>query len=79
MYTNRNRLILMLVLLTAFTFSCKDLEEININPNGVDPAVAHPNLLMSTIVTQTGVAVVSLGYGNIAGVMQHTQKDGWSG
>lgn len=79
MYTNRNRLILMLALLTAFTFSCRDLEEININPNGVDPAVAHPNLLLSTVVTQTGVAVVGLGYGNIAGVMQHTQKDGWSG
>lgn len=79
MYTNRNRLILIWVLLAAFTFSCKDLEEININPNGVDPAVAHPNLLLSTVVTQTGVAVVGLGYGNIAGVMQHTQKDGWSG
>ena len=65
--------------LTAFIFSCRDLEEMNINPNGVDPAVAHPNLLLSTIVTSTGQQVVDLGFGDIAGVMQHTQKDGWSG
>jgi hypothetical protein len=58
--------------------SCYDLEEVNINPNGVDPANAHPNLLMSTVITGTAQRVVSLGYGDIAGVMQHTQKDGWS-
>ncbi len=79
MYTKSKRLIFLLMLLTVFIFSCRDLEEMNINPNGVDPAVAHQNLLLSTIVTSTGQAVVSLGYGNIAGVMQHTQKDGWSG
>ncbi|MEZ4993117.1 MAG: SusD/RagB family nutrient-binding outer membrane lipoprotein [Saprospiraceae bacterium] len=58
--------------------SCYDLEEVNINPNGVDPANAHPNLLMSTVITGTAQTVVGLGYGDIAGVMQHTQKDGWS-
>ncbi|MCK5134204.1 MAG: SusD/RagB family nutrient-binding outer membrane lipoprotein [Bacteroidales bacterium] len=79
MYTKSKRLIFLLMLLTIFIFSCRDLEEMNINPNGVDPAIAHPNLLLSTLVTSTGQAVVSLGYGNIAGVMQHTQKDGWSG
>ncbi|MEN8226715.1 MAG: SusD/RagB family nutrient-binding outer membrane lipoprotein [Bacteroidota bacterium] len=79
MYTKSKRLIFILLGLTVFIFSCRDLEEMNINPNGVDPAVAHPNLLLSTVVTSTGQAVVGLGYGNIAGVMQHTQKDGWSG
>lgn len=59
--------------------ACYDLEEVNINPNGVDPSNAHPNLLMSTVITGAGQAVVSLGYGDVAGVMQHTQKDGWSG
>ena len=51
----------------------------NINPNGVDPANAHPNLLIATVITYTGQNVVELGFGDIAGVMQHTQKDGWSG
>ena len=79
MYTKSKRLIFILMGLTVLVFSCRDLEEMNINPNGVDPAVAHPNLLLSTIVTYTGQAVVGLGYGDLAGVMQHTQKDGWSG
>ena len=79
MCTIRNRFILFLILFASFPFSCEDLEELNINPNGVDPAVAHPNLLMASIITSTGQAVVNLGYGDIAGVMQHTQKDGWSG
>ena len=79
MYTKSKRLIFILMGLTVLVFSCRDLEEMNINPNGVDPAVAHPNLLLSTVVTSTGQAVVGLGYGDLAGVMQHTQKDGWSG
>ena len=49
------------------------------NPNGVDPSNAHPNLLMATVITTTAQAVTNLGYGDLAGVMQHTQKDGWSG
>ncbi len=69
---------LLIIVLVSFT-SCYDLEEVNINPNGVDPANAHPNLLMSTVITGAAQAVVNLGYGDIAGVMQHTQKDGWSG
>lgn len=68
----------LIVVLVSFT-ACYDLEEVNINPNGVDPANAHPNLLMSTVITGTAQTVVNLGYGDIAGVMQHTQKDGWSG
>ncbi len=79
MYTKSKSLIFIWMGLVLLTISCRDLEEMNINPNGVDPAVAHPNLLLSTIVTSTGQAVVNLGYGDIAGVMQHTQKDGWSG
>ncbi len=79
MYTKSKRLIFILMGLTILVFSCRDLEEMNINPNGVDPAIAHPNLLLSTVITSTGQAVVSLGYGDLAGVMQHTQKDGWSG
>ena len=59
--------------------ACHDLDELNINPNGPAPEIADLNLLLPTIITQTGQNVVSLGFGDIAGVMQHTQKDGWSG
>lgn len=79
MYTIKNNIPVILIMLIVSMVSCKDLEEMNINPNGVDPANAHPNLLMSTVITYTGQEVVGLGFGDIAGVMQHTQKDGWSG
>lgn len=68
-----------LALVLALVISCKDLDELNINPNDVDPEIADLNLLMPTIITNLGQTVVSLGFGNIAGVMQHTQHDGWSG
>jgi len=77
MYTIKNKISAALLLFVVFMFSCKDLEEMNINPNGVDPANAHPNLLMATLITTSGQGVVDLGFGDIAGVMQHTQKDGW--
>lgn len=79
MFSLKNIITANLVLLLLGLSACYDLEEININPNGVDPANAHPNLLMSTVITGAAQAVVGLGYGDIAGVMQHTQKDGWSG
>ena len=74
----KNSFIIALTLVFTLVISCKDLDELNINPNGVDPENADLNLLMPTIITSVGQSVVSLGFGNIAGVMQHTQKDGWS-
>lgn len=71
--------ILVLTIVATLVISCKDLTELNINPNGVDPNKADPNLLLPTIITGVAQNVVSLGYGDIAGVMQHTQYDGWSG
>lgn len=60
------------------TLSCTDkLIEMNENPNGSDPNNANPNMVLSTVLTEVGRAVVNLGYQDIAGVMQHTQKDGW--
>jgi len=79
MYTIKNKISAALVLFLLFVVSCQDLEELNINPNGVDPANAGPALLLTTILTYSGQNVVGLGFGDIAGVMQHTQKDGWSG
>jgi hypothetical protein len=79
MNTIINKISAILILTVILVVSCKDLTEMNINPNGVDPANAHPNLLVPTVITFTGQSVVNLGFGDIAGVMQHTQKDGWGG
>ncbi len=79
MFTIKNRNIITAILVLTFGVSCHDLDELNINPNGVDPETADLNLLLATIETGVGQTVVGLGFGDIAGVMQHTQKDGWSG
>src|SRR5215217_2041710 len=70
------KLVFMLALLAVS--SCKeDLTEINENPNGVDPNSANPNLIMPTVMTGVANQYVRLGYGKIAGVVQHTQEDAW--
>jgi hypothetical protein len=70
--------ILLLLFIVAISFSCvKHLEKLNENPNGADPGSTNPSLVLSTVLSETGRAFVGLGYGDIAGVMQYTQKDGW--
>lgn len=68
---------LMAVLFASLMFSCQDLTELNENPNGVPPDQVNPNLVLPAVLTEAGKTFVNLGYGDIAGVMQHTQKDGW--
>jgi hypothetical protein len=65
------------ILLTTLLFSCHDLTELNENPNGVPAGQVNPNLILPTVLTESGRTFVNLGYGDIGGVMQHTQKDGW--
>lgn len=66
------------ILAVLVASSCKEsLTEINENPNGVDPNSANPNLLMPTVMTGVGTQYLKLGYGRIAGVVQHTQEDAW--
>ena len=50
-----------MVLFVVFVTSCQNLEEININYNGVDPAKTDPNLLISTVITSSGLTAVGLG------------------
>ncbi|WP_339864484.1 SusD/RagB family nutrient-binding outer membrane lipoprotein [uncultured Algoriphagus sp.] len=64
------------ILLGAVT-SCKDLTETNINPNGVESSSVHPNLILTTVLSNTATMDVGLGFGDMAGVMQHTQLDAW--
>jgi len=72
------KIILFSLLCCGLTFSCKDLTELNENPNGVGPESVNPNLIMPTVLTEAARTYVELGYQDIAGVVQHTQKDAWS-
>lgn len=66
------------VLVLATAVSCSDqLDKMNQNPNGVDPATANPNLLLPTVLSKTAKKYNSLGFGKISGVVQHTQEDAW--
>jgi len=58
--------------------SCKDLTELNVNPNGVAPETVNPNFLMSTILVATAQNYNNMSSGQMSGVMQHTQQDAWS-
>ena len=74
-----NKIVVVIgIVFMGFLSSCEDLEELNVNPNGVDPAVADLNLLLPTIISELSKNMVGIGFGNLAGVMQHTQKNGWS-
>ncbi|SDD84223.1 SusD/RagB family nutrient-binding outer membrane lipoprotein [Niabella drilacis] len=66
---------LLVLLLNSCT---QHLESLNRNPNGADPETANPSLVFPTVLTETGRAWVNLGFGDISGVMQYTQKDGWT-
>lgn len=73
-----NKFVIILLLLACMVFSCKDLTELNENPNGVAPESVNPNLVLPTVLTEAAKLYVNLGYQDIAGVVQHTQKDAWS-
>lgn len=78
MYKNKNSFtIIALTLVFTFVISCKNLDDININPNGVDPANADLNFLLPTTITKLGQTVYNMGFGQLSGVMQQTQQTGW--
>jgi len=78
MKNNSRKIILFFVVFTSLFFSCEDLTEVNVNKNGVEPSTVNPNLVMPNVLTEAGKLYVNLGYMDIAGVVQHTQKDAWS-
>ncbi len=77
----RNKIFIFCTIFLAVSFSgCKKyLKDLNIDPNGIQPETANPNLVLTTVLSATGMTITNLGYGDLAGVMQHTQKDGWAG
>ncbi|WP_405607982.1 SusD/RagB family nutrient-binding outer membrane lipoprotein [Polaribacter sp. Asnod1-A03] len=72
--------IAILLLTTLFVVSCdSNLVEINENPNGIEPNLADPNLLMSTVMTGLATSTTSRGYaGDTGNASQYTQKDSWA-
>jgi hypothetical protein len=68
-----------LFIVAAFlTASCEEnLNEANINPYGMDPASANPNLLLPSVLVPAAQSYVDLGFNDLAGAVQHTQKNGW--
>ena len=78
MYFIKNKILIIVGLMLTMVFSCKDLDELNINPNGPDPEATDPYLLMATVLSGASTSVVNLGYGDLAGVMTglHPVRDG---
>ena len=74
-----NKLITASLSILLVFFACEDLDELNINPNQPAPETTDLNLLLPTMLTDLGGRIVDMGIGDLAGVMQHTQKTGWSG
>lgn len=67
-----------LVLLLVVFASCKDLTDLNVNPNAVDPTTVNPNFEVPTVITATALPYLDFNYeGNMAGVMSYIQKSGW--
>ncbi len=70
--------ILVLIVLLGFS-SCRDLTELNVNPNSPSKESANVNLLLSGVVISTARHYLSAGQGSAAGTMQYYQKDAWAG
>lgn len=68
-----------LVCWVGFTGCDDTLDEMNINPYGIDPTEVNPNLLMPTILASAAQNYTNLGVNDLAGAVQHTQKNGWYG
>ena len=65
---------IFLLLSVLIMTSCYNLTETNLNPNGTPVENANPNLLMSTILTESAMLNLSFGFENMGPLMQHTQN-----
>src|SRR5690606_21892280 len=73
----RNIAVLLLFLLSLSLQGCKDLTELNENPNGTDESDVNPNLVLPTLLTEGAKIYLDLVYQTVAGVIQPTQEDAW--
>jgi hypothetical protein len=69
---------IFLVLIMVVFASCKDLTDLNVNPNAVDPTTVNPNFMVPTVITATAQPYQDNNYqGDVAGAMSYVQKSGW--
>ncbi|QMW03945.1 SusD/RagB family nutrient-binding outer membrane lipoprotein [Spirosoma foliorum] len=61
-----------------FFSSCKDITELNVNPNGVVPQNVNPDLILPTVLTEAAKSYLLLGFGDVSGIVQHTQGDAFN-
>ncbi|WP_338876346.1 SusD/RagB family nutrient-binding outer membrane lipoprotein [Spirosoma sp. SC4-14] len=67
-----------MLLLTLFFSSCKDITELNVNSNGVVPQNVNPDLILPTVLTEAAKSYLNLGFGDVSGIVQHTQGDAFN-
>lgn len=68
----------LVLMLALFFTSCKDITELNVNPNGVTPQSVNPDLILPTVLTESAKSYLNLGFGDVSGVVQHTQGDAFN-
>ena len=76
----KNLVSIFLLIPLLLVVSCdKDLVEINKNPNGIEPSLANPKLLVSAVMTGIATKNTSNGYaGDTGSASQFVQKDSWA-
>ena len=69
--------ITMVLILVAFA-SCRNLTNLNIDPNTISQVTVDPNFMMTTSIAEVVKPYQDDNYnGDCAGVMSYLQKDGW--
>ncbi len=69
---------LILVLILVIFASCRDLTNLNVDPNTISQITVDPNFMMTSAISQVVKPYQDDNYnGDCAGVMSYLQKSGW--
>ena len=69
---------LALVLILVVFASCKDLTQVNVDPNTISQVSVDPNFLMTSVIPAVVKPYQDDNYnGDCAGIMSYVQKSGW--
>ena len=72
--------LILIAILGVFVFSCKDLTQINVDPNTISQVTVDPNFLMTAVIPEVVKPYQDDNYnGDCAGIMSYIQKSGWGG
>lgn len=71
---------LILVMILVVFASCKDLTQLNVDPNTISQVTVDPNFLMTAVIPEVVKPYQDDNYnGDCAGIMGYIQKSGWGG